>query len=399
MKSASVLSSHSERKQTLFIAVFLVVLYGVFALCDNLKGIFVPLYKEEFHLSDTQVGAITTAAMLALAIFQYLSSLIIGKTGYKKFLILGFLLTGGAMVLVAFSNHYLSLLLSIFVLYIGMSMLNLNINLLGPALVVTSPAILMSSIHGSYGLANSVMQRAAGSLLENGVPWRSFYLFLLIPFGLMLVWAIFLKIPYEPQVVKSSGGKKAIFKNPMIYLYMLIAGFYSASESGIGGWFVNYMSDSFQMGADERSLYASLFFLLKTIGMVFGGFIIRYFGQFRTVLFYAIAAAILVTSGIILGKPGLFLIVIAGLAFSSIYPTIVSTIPSSFGAETSQATGLIMMSSSLTAMLSNMFIGLLNDYIGTRLAFFIVPLCLVAVAFTSRVIQKTNRKNEIKEST
>lgn len=398
MKSASAVSSPAEKKQTLFIAVFLVVLYGVFALCDNLKGIFVPLYKEEFQLSDTQAGAITTAAMLALAIFQYLSSLIIGKTGYKKFLILGFLVVGGAMVLVAFSNHYLTLLMSIFLLYIGMSMLNLNINLLGPALAVTSPAILMSCIHGSYGLANSVIQRAAGSLLEKGVPWRCFYLFLLIPFALMLVWAIFIKIPYQPMVVKSAGGKKALFKNPMIYLYMLIAGFYSASEAGIGGWFVNYMSESFHMGADERSLYASLFFLLKTVGLVFGGFIIRYLGQFRTVLFYAISAAILVTSGIALGKSGLFLIVLAGLAFSSIYPTTLSTIPTSFGEETSQATGLIMMSSGLTAMASNMFIGLLNDHIGTRLAFFIVPLCLAAVAVTSRMIQKAARKNEMEKS-
>ena len=187
--------------------------------------------------------------------------------------------------MVVFSTSYLTLLFSIFLLYIGMSMFNLNINLLGPALAVTSPAILMSCIHGSYGLANSAMQRAAGTLLENGISWRWFFLFLLIPFGIMLIWAIFLKIPYQPQVVKSSSGKKALFKNPMIYLYMLAAGFYSASEAGVGCWFVNYMSESFYMGAEERALYASLFFLLKTIGLVFGGFVIRYLGYFRTVLF------------------------------------------------------------------------------------------------------------------
>ena len=49
----------------------------------------------------------------------------------------------------------------------------------------------------------------------------------------------------------------------MIYLYMLAAGFYSASEAGVGCWFVNYMSESFYMGAEERALYASLFSFSK----------------------------------------------------------------------------------------------------------------------------------------
>ena len=76
-------SSYPEKKQTLLVAVFLVVLYAVFSMCDNLKGIFIPIYKEEFLLSDTQAGAISTSAMLALAIFQYLSSLIVGRLGIR----------------------------------------------------------------------------------------------------------------------------------------------------------------------------------------------------------------------------------------------------------------------------------------------------------------------------
>ena len=368
MKPASTFSSYPEKKQTLLVAVFLVVLYAVFSMCDNLKGIFIPIYKEEFLLSDTQAGAISTSAMLALSIFQYLSSLIVGRLGYKRLLIISFIVVGGAIILVVFSTSYLTLLSSIFLLY--------------------------SCIHGSYGLANSAIQKAAGTLLENGISWRWSFLFLLIPFGIMFIWAIFLKIPYQPQVVRSSSGKKALFKNPMIYLYMLAAGFYSASEAGVGCWFVNYMSESFDMGAEERALYASLFFLLKTIGLVFGGFVIRYLGYFRTVLFYAVAAAALTSAGIAFGKSGLLLIVLAGLAFSSIYPTTLSTIPSSFGKETSQATGLIMMSSSLTAMLSTLLIGLLNDFIGTRPAFFIVPLCLAFVAITSRFIQKSSQKTQ-----
>lgn len=396
MKSAPDLAVPATKSQTFHIAVFLVVLYAVFSLCDNLKGILIPVYKEEFFLSDTQAGAILTVAMLSATVFQYLASLFVEKIGYKKLMFLSFFIVGAAIVLMTFSGSYLMLLLSMFVLYIGMAMFNLNINLLGPALAVTSPAILMSCIHGSYGLTNSAVQKATGSLLENGVPWRWFYLVLLIPFGLMLVWAIFLKVPYRPQVAKTASGKKALFKNRMIYLYMLVAGFYSAAEGGMASWFVNYMSESFEMGADERSLYASLFYLVKTVGLLFGGFAIRYLGQFRTILVYSISAGVLVAAGIFLEKTGLFLIVLAGLAFSSIYPTTVATIPTSFGEESSQATGLIMMASSLAALMAGLLIGFLNDSIGTKLAFFIVPLSLALVAVISKLIQKANKAKEAK---
>ena len=43
MKPASTFSSYPEKKQTLLVAVFLVVLYAVFSMCDNLKGIFIPV--------------------------------------------------------------------------------------------------------------------------------------------------------------------------------------------------------------------------------------------------------------------------------------------------------------------------------------------------------------------
>ena len=108
MKPASTFSSYPEKKHTLLVAVFLVVLYAVFSMCDNLKGIFIPIYKEEFLLSDTQAGAISTSAMLALSIFQYLSSLIVGRLGYKRLLIISFIVVGD---LPGYSNELYSRLL------------------------------------------------------------------------------------------------------------------------------------------------------------------------------------------------------------------------------------------------------------------------------------------------
>ena len=198
-----------------------------------MKGIFIPLYKEEFQLSDTQVGAITTAAMLALAIFQYLSSLIIGKTGYKKFLILGFLVVGGALVLVAFSDHYLTLLLSIF--------FALHRHVHAEFEYQPFGAGLGGDFSGDFNELHSRLlwpgkfRHAKDRRFPFGKRHSMAFLLLISIDSLRIDAGLgyFVKIPYQPKVVKAPV-EKSPFKNPMIYLYMLIAGFYSASEAGIG---------------------------------------------------------------------------------------------------------------------------------------------------------------------
>ena len=91
----------------------------------------------------------------------------------------------------------------------------------------------------------------------------------------------------------------------MLYCYIFALGLYLATEYGIGNWFVNYMSEGFNLDADKRSLYIALFFGTETVGRLFGGFIVDRLGYFKSILIYGCIASILVTIGITLGKNGL----------------------------------------------------------------------------------------------
>jgi fucose permease len=154
-------------------------------------------------------------------------------------------------------------------------------------------------------------------------------------------------------------------------------GFYLAAEYGTGNWFVNYMSETYHLGADQRSTYVALFFGLETVGRLFGGLVIDRLGYYRSILVYGSMAFLLTLAGILLGRSGLLIFALAGLGYSIIYPTIMLAFYHVFKEAAVYATGLLLMSGTLLAMVVNLVIGIANDYLGSRLAFYAIALCLV----------------------
>lgn len=375
------------------ISTFLILLYLIVAMSDNFKGIFVPSFKSEFMVNNTKIGYIMTASLLAYAVFQYIGGMLIEKFGYKNVLMLGFILSSMAILLLVNCMNFGMLIVSMFLLNTGMAMFNISVNTLGPALPLASTAILMNAINGSYGAGNTVLQIISGKLLATGIGWRTFFLFMLVVVVAMFVYLLFLKIPFKP-VVKEGEGTGSVLKSPILYLYIAAAGFYLASEYGIGNWFVNYMNESFAMSSDQSSLYIALFFGSKTVGLIFGGFVADKIGYFKCIMIYGVASTLTSFIGVLLGQPGLIVFALGGFAFSAIFPTIITTIGSFFKDRASMATGLILMFGTLIAMVVSQLIGILNDAIGTRNSFYMVAISILCCTFFSYLIGLRSKNNK-----
>jgi fucose permease len=157
------------------IIILLVLMYVIVAMSDNFKGIFVPLFKEDFGINNTQIGYVLTAGLLAYAVFQYIGGIFIEKIGYKKVVAFGFIIGMVSLVLLITCKTYVVLLIGLFGLNIGMAMFNVGVNTLGPILTVTSTAVLMNFVNFSYGASNTAIQKIAGNLLSKGIPWAQLY--------------------------------------------------------------------------------------------------------------------------------------------------------------------------------------------------------------------------------
>jgi len=378
------------------IILLLLLMYLIVAMGDNFKGIFVPTFKQEFGVSNTSVGYVLTAALFAYALFQYIGGMLIEKYGYKKIIAVGFIGGIASLLILINCKNFIMLIIGMFLLNVGMAMFNIGVNTLGPVLTVGSTVVLMNMINFTYGAGNTAIQKISGVLLAHNVPWRNFYSVMLAAVCLLFIYLLIIRIPYVPNAEKGMWSKKDLFKNPMLYFYIAIAGFYLLAEYGIGNWFANYMSEAFQMDANSRSFYVAMFFGSQSVGRLVGGFIVDRVGKYKSMILYGGTATVMMFFGVCLGRQGLLLFSLSGFACSIIYPTAIASIRKVFGEATSYATGFISMWATFIAMTGSMAIGMLNDQIGTRFSFFVVAAALLLTTLFAELIRRQTAQMEVK---
>jgi len=392
-------SSQGKKINNIPIILLLIFMYVIVAMSDNFKGIFVPLFKEDFKVNNTQISYIFTGGLLAYAVFQYIGGIFIERVGHKKVIALSFIPAMAGLLLLTTYKTYLSLLIGLFSLNIGMAIFNVGVNTLGPILTVASTAVLMNIVNFSYGVSNTVTQAVAGNLLLRGVEWPQFYIFMLGCCGALLIYLLLIKIPYKYNdgAIKVTYKKSDLFKNKMLYLYICALGFYLSSEYAIGNWFVNYMGEGFKLPADERAFYVTLFFGLVTLGRLCGVFIVDRIGIFKSLLISGCLASLFTTTGIVLGQKGLIVFATSGFFYSILYPTCITTVRGVFKEATSYATGLILMCGTLGAMVVNMIIGIANDVIGVYYSYYIIAITIgfstLAMLFIKKNVESSEKSS------
>lgn len=399
MQNSDLNSKKKVNHTNVSIIVLLVMMYLIVSMSDNFKGIFIPIFKQQFGIDNTQIGYVLMASLFAYAVFQYLGGILIEKIGsYKKIIALGFVIEIIALLALIFCKNYALLIIGLFGVNAGMAMFNVSINTLGPTLPVASTAVLMNFLVFAYGVGTTTVQKVTGNLLFKGVPWSNFYLFMFIVSIALFVYLLIIKIPekkieenIKEDIEEGSKEKVNISKvigNKVLILYILAAGFYLSCEYGTGNWFVNYMNEAYSLNADKRSLYVALFFGIMTVGRIFGGFVADKFGYFRSIISYGVLAAAVTILGMLLKENGLILIAISGLFYSLIFPVTITTISKVFKKKASYITGLILMCGTLIAMGISMLIGVLNDFIGVYYSYYTIGICLTLCTIFMCLIRK-----------
>lgn len=360
--------------------VFIFIMMILAAAAENVRGLFIPLFKSDFSLNDTEIGFMLTVSSMGYLTFTYIGGILCDKIGQKNVFTAGFAVLVVSLSGLWASKSFILLLIFMFGLNMGLALISIAINTIIPVLFLSFQAMLMNLTHFCYGLGSTIVQRVSGILLFNGIGWRSIYL---AEAGLFLVvFLLFLPIKI-PNTHKSSNKdnesvkSSALFKNRLVYFYMIGLGFYVFAEMGTASWLVNFIEKIYFFDKSRSSFYLALFFGLLTVGRLIGGFIAERVGYLRLVLISVGIAAVLFFIGINVGEAGLTIISISGLFFAVTFPTVVVTISKVFKEHGAYATGIIVTASSALNMVLNMIMGYLNDTIGVYKSFYLIPAGLV----------------------
>ncbi len=388
-----------KEKNYKLLIMFMFMFMILSAISDNLRGVFLPSFKADFSVNNTEMGMMIVVGSIGYIVFAYLGGMLCETIGHKKVMSIGIVFMIISLVTLYLSPNFVILLVGMFLLNSGWALIGLAINTVIPLIAVSFQAVLMNLVHFSYGVGATVTQKLAGVLLFKGIQWRNMYLYISILFLIVLIAFIPVKVP---SVQKAKEDKKIdysyIFKNKLLYFYMISLGLYVASEISTGNWFVNYMKETFAYNENQATFYTTLFFGTFTLGRLLGGFVVQKLGSIKTVLMSLVLAFSFYTIGLLVGQKGLVLVASSGLFFSIIFPTVILSVNDVFRKNSTYVTGIIVTATSAVSMGINFIIGWLNDLIGVPIAYYTIPVSLFfSVFFMFLIYRNTIHQEEIVE--
>lgn len=243
----------------------------------------------------------------------------------------------------------------------------------------------MSWLHSMWGIGASLGPYIMGYVLTAGGTWKGGYRVISI-IQLSLTIILFLSLPLWKKeggdVEEGEKGKGKTIKEILAIKgvkEILVCFFcYCALEQTTGLWASSYLSIYKGMSAEEAASYASMFYIGITIGRLLSGFLTLSFNDDRMVRIGVLLVALGVLPLVFAPSAYISLLgfVMIGLGCAPIYPSLLHSTPSHFGADNSQSViGLEMA----TAYVGSSFMPPIFGFVAERTTLYLLPFYLMGL--------------------
>lgn len=352
----------------------------VMAITENSRGVLIPTFKNEFGVSDTWIGIFLALATLSFLVSTYFAANHVKKHGQKNTIRLGMTIAGLGFLVASFTKEFWQFMIIYIILTVGISYILMSLNTIIPLLKVAYISVVMNMLHFFYGVGGTITHKVTGFLLDNNISWRQIFIAFALLYGLAFLVYSFVEQPKTSEDQHNSVKIKS-FERPLIILFGLGLGFYVAAEIQTINWLVNYLNEMYQYTANQAAFYSATFLLTLSIGRLFGGYILEKVGYIRGVIGSLFFAFICYSLGLV-REDFLIMISISGVFFAIVYPTVILVVQDLFKENVSRVVAMVTMMTSGVSMVLGIVIGRLNDLIGVKLSFYIMPASIfIALAF------------------
>ena len=262
----------------------------------------------------------------------------------------------------------------------------------------------MSWLHCMWGVGASVGPYIMGYALTGGQNWQMGYRYIAI-LQVILTAILVISLPLWKNRSAAADGDTGNASSKPLTLpeilripgarEVLVTFFcYCALEQTAGLWASSYMVMKNGLTTEKAASLASLFFIGITIGRAISGFLTLKLNDTQmihlglTIILIGIAA-ILLPFGINTTMTGLILI---GLGCAPVYPCIIHSTPTHFGADRSQALiGVQMASAYIGTLLMPPLFGLIANHISISLyPVYLLAILVCMTVMHEKLIRKTS---------
>lgn len=411
-------------KRNYYIVALIMLIFFVISFLTNVIGPLIPDIIKVFHLSYTLAGILPLAFFIAYGVMSVPSAIMLETFKEKKIMVAAFIVAFLGSLLLAMEPNYLSAIVSLFLIGCGMAMLQVVINPLlrtsgGEenyaftsvlAQLIFGLASFLSPLVYSY-MVKALKENNSGgimgllhSVVPANLPWISLYWLFTVICLAMVVLLILTKFPKvelkEDEQVGSLQTHFALFKQPIVILFLVAMFCYVGTEQGIANWISQFLKtyhglDPQTKGADT----VAYFWGLMTAGGILGLFLLKIMDSRKVLISFTILALVCLTAALF-GPTSVALIAfpLVGFFASVMYPIIFSLALNSINKDHGSFAGLLV-----TAIIGGAIIppviGLLGDAFGLRAGMFFLYITLgyiLSVGFWAKPLI-TNKTIDIKK--
>lgn len=366
----------------------LVVIYVVFislGLPDSLFGVTWPVVHKDFMIPESFASLYSIITGLCSGGASFIAGSLIRKFGTPRVTYFSILLTAIGLVGISFSPNIIVMMLFTVIMGYGAGAIDTGLN---NYISLNYKARHMSWLHCFWGVGVTLSPLIMSNFLSGNSEWRIGYrIIALIQFSISILVLISLKkwIKEDKKSNKVEADNNSESKHSIITVLkgkgvitsILSQGLYCSMEFLIGTWGASYLVNSFGYLPDTAARWVSLYYGGIMIGRLISGFI-SIKANDNTLIRGGIAAAFV---GIIIlllplgafSPVGLLLI---GVGFGPIFPSILHSVPERFGKEYSaDLIGFHMGGAYGTGFLVQLIFG----YVATATTFNITPFVLLGL--------------------
>ena len=393
--------------------VFLI--FFAISLLTNILGALTPDIIKSFSLSLGMAGFLPFAFFIAYGVMSIPSGMLVERLREKAVIAAAFAVAFAGSLAFALFPGFAVALPSLFLIGIGMAMLQVAINPLlrvaggekqfaffsvGAQLVFglasfISPQIysyLVSRLGGDARRGGNAIVEALAKVVPPELPWISLYWVFTVVTAVMVAIVLVTRFPRVELTDSEKAGAwathRALLRNPHVLLYALGIFCYVGAEQGIANWISQFLSA--YHGFDPQTVGATAvgrFWLLMTIGCLLGLVLLKLMDS-RTVLkgaaVFAIAALAVAQFGP--ARIALYAFPFVGFCLSVMWSIIFALALNSVAEHHGSFSG-ILCTAIIGGAITPLIVGWLGDVVGLRYAmlFLYLPLgYILGIGFWSR---------------
>ena len=386
------------------IIIYIMAIWFLISFVTNIIGPLIPIIIKYYTLNYALAGFLPFSFFMAYGIISIPAGFLLEKRGQGVTMLGAFSLNALGCLLIASSASYLAVVAGLFVIGLGMAMLQVVINPLTRSTVGEGHfafyAVLGQLVFGAASFlspfALSLLQTNSEKFAAFGPPWVPFYAGAGLVFACFIALTAKMRLPKaelaDDERVGSFGSYRELLGNKIVLLYFLGIIAYVGTEQGLADWMGQFLLVYHGVPAETTGAYeVSLFWGLMVIGCMLGLVLLKLLDSQLILRIFGLGAVACVLAALLGSKAvSLAAFPLCGFMLSVMWSIIFALALNSVAEHHGSFTG-ILCTGILGGALIPLAIGWLGDHVGLRSAMCVILVTLayiISISIWARPLSK-----------